>query len=172
MVAELDQDLLAAGKPVELNFPDQGYQTPSGKIEILNPQLDEPLPRYLPPHQSRYPLRLMTAPSLHSLNSSFYERDDLRRKQEQMYLQMNPQDAAERQLQDGERVCAFNDLGEVTFVLKITTRVQPGVAVAEGIWWLEFAPGKRSVNALTSQRLTDAGSGSTFYDNGIDVRTP
>ncbi len=41
-----------------------------------------------------------------------------------MYLQMNPQDAAERQLQDGERVCAFNDLGEVTFVLKITTRVQ------------------------------------------------
>jgi hypothetical protein len=26
------------------------------------------------------------------------------------------------------------------------------------------------VNALTSQRLTDEGAGSTFYDNRVDVR--
>jgi hypothetical protein len=26
------------------------------------------------------------------------------------------------------------------------------------------------VNALTAQRLTDEGNGSTFYDNRIDVR--
>jgi hypothetical protein len=42
--------------------------------------------------------------------------------------------------------------------------------VAEGIWWLEHSPGLRSVNALTSQRLTDQGGGSTFYDNTVDVR--
>jgi hypothetical protein len=28
----------------------------------------------------------------------------------------------------------------------------------------------RNVNALTSQRLTDEGGGSTFYDNRVDVR--
>jgi hypothetical protein len=44
------------------------------------------------------------------------------------------------------------------------------VVVAEGVWWLAFAPGNRSVNALTSQRLTDLGEGSTFYDNRVDVR--
>jgi hypothetical protein len=44
------------------------------------------------------------------------------------------------------------------------------VVVAEGVWWLAFAPGQRTVNALTSQRLTDQGAGSTFYDNGVDVR--
>jgi anaerobic selenocysteine-containing dehydrogenase len=38
------------------------------------------------------------------------------------------------------------------------------------VWWLEHAPGNRSVNALTSQRLTDRGEGSTFYDNTVDVR--
>jgi len=42
--------------------------------------------------------------------------------------------------------------------------------VAEGIWWLTHCPGDRSVNALTSQRLTDQGGGSTFYDNTVDVR--
>ena len=52
----------------------------------------------------------------------------------------------------------------------MTARVPAGVVVAEGIWWLEFAPGIRSVNALTSQRLTDQGEGSTFYDNRVDVR--
>ena len=45
-----------------------------------------------------------------------------------------------------------------------------GVAVAEGVFWLAHVPGQRNVNALTSQRLTDLGAGSTFYDNRIDVR--
>jgi hypothetical protein len=31
-------------------------------------------------------------------------------------------------------------------------------------------PGKRNVNALTSQRLTDQAGGSTFYDNRVEVR--
>ena len=43
--------------------------------------------------------------------------------------------------------------------------------VAEGVWWLNHCPGPRSVNALTSQRLTDQGGGSTFYDNTVDVRS-
>jgi hypothetical protein len=42
--------------------------------------------------------------------------------------------------------------------------------VAEGVFWLVHAPGERNVNALTSQRLTDEGAGSTFYDNRVDVR--
>jgi hypothetical protein len=44
------------------------------------------------------------------------------------------------------------------------------VVVAEGVWWLEQCPGHRSVNTLTSQRLTDQGGGSTFYDNTVDVK--
>jgi hypothetical protein len=67
-------------------------------------------------------------------------------------------------------VIAFNGLGEVPFRLSATGKVPPGLVVAEGVWWTVFAPGDRTVNALTSQRLTDRGGGSTFYDNRIDVR--
>jgi anaerobic selenocysteine-containing dehydrogenase len=87
-----------------------------------------------------------------------------------MFLQMNPDDAQVKNLREGDRVFAFNQLGEVPFILKLTSNVPSGVVVAEGVWWLEHCPGSRSVNALTSQRLTDRGAGSTFYDNTVDVK--
>jgi anaerobic selenocysteine-containing dehydrogenase len=170
----IDTGALAAGKGVELRLPPGvrgSYATPSGKIEILNPREPEPLPRYLPTHgeEGTYPLRLMTAPTPYALNASFYEQEELRRKQGGMLLLMSPHDASARNLCDGKPIDAYNDLGRVTFILRISERVPAGVVVAEGVWWLEFAPGDRSVNALTSQRLTDRGNGSTFYDNRVEV---
>jgi anaerobic selenocysteine-containing dehydrogenase len=169
----IDEKAFAAGKAVELPLPEgykTQYKTPSGKLEILNPKEAHPLPRYLPPHGGKEPYRLMTAPSLYALNSSFREREDLRTQDRAMFLQMNPGDAREKGLVDGERVAAFNDLGEVSFILRVTPKVPAGVVVAAGVWWLEHCPGRRSVNALTSQRLTDLGRGSTFYDNTVEVK--
>jgi anaerobic selenocysteine-containing dehydrogenase len=164
---------LAEGKAVELKLPPDvrtKFRTPSGKVEILNPRDPHPLPCYLPPYAGDYPFRLMTAPSFYALNSTFRERPDLLKKERAMFLQMNPEDAEAKGLKEGQRVMAFNQLGEVRFILRIHSGVPRGVVVAEGVWWLEHCPGSRSVNALTSQRLTDQGGGSTFYDNTVDVR--
>jgi anaerobic selenocysteine-containing dehydrogenase len=169
----IDQKAFAAGKAVELPLPSDAhtrFKTPSGKIEIMNPRESHPLPCYVPPYRGDYPFRLMTAPSLYALNSSFRERSDLLQKEKAMFLQMNPSDAKVRGLKEGSRVIAYNQLGEVSFILSITPGVPAGVVVAEGVWWLKHCPGSRSVNALTSQRLTDQGGGSTFYDNTVDVR--
>jgi anaerobic selenocysteine-containing dehydrogenase len=169
----IDEKALAAGMPVELLLPPDArtrYRTPSGKIEILNPREPNPLPCYLPPYGGDYPFRLMTAPSFYALNSTFRERADLLKKERAMFLQMNPTDAEAKELKEGQRVTAFNQLGEVSFILRVIPGVPKGVVVAEGVWWLEHCPGARSVNALTSQKLTDQGGGSTFYDNTVDVR--
>ena len=87
-----------------------------------------------------------------------------------MELMMNPADAEARGLADGEQVLACNELGEVGFTLKVSERVPAGTVVTEGVWWSEFIPGGRGVNALTSQRLTDGGRGSTLYDVTVEVR--
>ncbi len=169
----MDQKTFQSGKAVELSLPKDArtkFKTPSGKIEILNPKEPHPLPHYFPPYGGNEPFYLMTAPSFYALNSSFRERSDLRKKERGMLLKMNPADAEKKGLNEGEPVIAFNSLGEVSFLLRITPDVPQGVVVAEGIWWLEHAPGTRSVNALTSQRLTDRAQGSTFYDNTVDVR--
>jgi anaerobic selenocysteine-containing dehydrogenase len=164
---------LAEGKAVELRRPPgRRWGTPSGKIQLLDAALPEPLPRPLPAHADAggLPLRLVTAPALHTLNSTFMERPELRARNGGMTLQLSPADTRARSLCDGQRVVAWNELGEATFALRVSAGVPPGVAVAEGVWWLAHAPGARNVNALTSQRLTDQGEGSTFNDNRIEVR--
>jgi anaerobic selenocysteine-containing dehydrogenase len=169
----IDQKSFSAGKAVEISLPPNAkaqFKTPSGKVEILNPRDPHPLPCYLSPHGGDYPFRLMTAPSVYALNSSFREREDLLSKEKAMFLKMNGGDAQAKGLKEGDRVYAFNELGEVSFTLQLTPQVPPGVVVAEGVWWLGHCPGPRSVNALTSQRLTDRGAGSTLYDNTVDVR--
>ena len=169
----IDEDAFASGKACEIPISPKAkvqFKTRSGKIEILQPRDAHPLPCYLPPYGGPHPFRLMTAPSLYALNSSFRERDDLRSREKGMLLKMNPDDARAKGLKEGDPVSAFNELGEVQFVLRVTDRVPAGVVIAEGVWWLEHSPGPRSVNALTSQRLTDRGAGSTFYDNTVDVR--
>ncbi len=155
--------LLPAGNP------GPPFGTASGKVEIENFSLPEPLPRYLPPSRNSYPLRLMTAPALHILNSSFCEREDIRQAEGGMKLLVSPRDAAERGLATGEVAIARNDHGELETAIAISDAVPSGVAVVEGAWWIEAAPGRRTVNALTSQALTDMGRGSTLYDNFIEV---
>jgi anaerobic selenocysteine-containing dehydrogenase len=165
---------LRQGEPVILTpptDPKRQWLTPSGKIEILNSREREPLPRMLPTHaeQDGYSLRLQSAVTPFALNSSFYEQDELRSKQRCMELLMNQSDVGARGLADGQAVTARNDRGAVQFTLRISERVPPGTVVTEGLWWREFIPGDRGVNALTSQRLTDGGRGSTLYDVTVEV---
>ncbi len=55
-------------------------------------------------------------------------------------------------------------------MLEVTDAVPSGVAIAEGVHSIQ-AGNARNVNGLTSQRLTDSGAGSTFYDNRSTSRT-
>jgi len=164
---------LHSGLPVQLTPPggEQAWQTPTGRIEILNDREAEPLPRLLPTHAEGdgFPLRLQPATTPFALNSSFYEQDELRSRQQCMVLMMHPQDAEVRTLKDGDRVRARNQQGVVRFALQVTDRVPAGTVVTEGVWWLDFVEGERGVNALTSQRLTDGGRGSTLYDVAVEV---
>jgi len=171
----IDERALAEGRGVELELPPphaRAVRTPSGKIEIENPRQKHVLPRWLPTHEEdgELPFRLVTGASVWGLNSSFRERPELRRREGDPALLVNPADAAERGLVGARRVVAWNGLGAANFELRVTDRTPPGVVVAEGVPWLSHQDGGRTVNALTSQRLTDEGAGSTFYDNRVDLR--
>jgi anaerobic selenocysteine-containing dehydrogenase len=173
-LAGIDMAKVQEGIAVELPLPPNYkmiFETPSGKIEISNPREMDVLPKYNTSHGDDAPFWFMNTPGLYSLNSSFNERPELLEKRKGMYLMMNPNDAVDKGLKDGEEVIAFNERGEVAFILKITSEVPDGVVVAEGIFWINNTPGQCSVNALTSQRLTDKGAASTFYDTKVDVRS-
>lgn len=169
----IDRQKLDAGEAVSLPLPDNykmQFRTPSGKIEIVNPRETPALPDWFPPYGGKGEFCLVTAPSLYSLNSTFNEAAELVAKKSPMSLIMNPLDAERLTLTEGQRIVAYNELGEVLFVLKLSDKAPCGVVVVDGVSWLRDAPGQRTINALTSQRLTDRGNGSTFYDTKIDVR--
>jgi anaerobic selenocysteine-containing dehydrogenase len=170
--AGLDRAALDAGLPLEVTPPPgPRWRTPSGRIELSNPRLARPLLDHLPSHEDggALPLRLQTGVTPWALNSSFMERDELRARAGGVRLKLSPREAARRGLGDGEVVVASNERGRVRFTLEVTADVPDGLAVAEGVWWLAHAPGGRGVNALTWQRLTDDGGGSTFYDARVEV---
>lgn len=172
-LAKVDREKLMSGEPVELPLADNykmDFKTASGKIEIYSTHDPEPLPRYFDPHGDAEPFWLINAPSLYSLNSSFNELPELLERRGEMSLMMNPADAREKGLTDGQQVTAFNCRGEADFKLIVTDKAPVGSVVTEGVYWLKHISGKRAVNALVSQRLTDRASGSTFYDVKVDVR--
>lgn len=103
------------------------------------------------------------------LDSSFNERDELTASHT-MDLFVHPEDADRYGIADGESVTLKNKRGQADFTVCISDRTVPGQVVSEGVWWRErVKDGGASVNVLTSQRLTDEGRGSTFYDVRVDL---
>jgi anaerobic selenocysteine-containing dehydrogenase len=78
-------------------------------------------------------------------------------------------DAASRGISSGDRVRVYNDRGSCLLAARIDTSVAPGVVCARAVRWSKLAPDGRNANALTSDRLTDAGGGPTFYSCLVEV---
>lgn len=167
----VDTEVIKNGIPVELPLP-AGYKldirTPTGKIELVSTTATPHLPNYFPPVGDDAPFWLVNSPDPRILDSSFNEREELT-KSNVMLLFMHPEDASALSLSDGERVTCSNERGEADFTLKITKRTPRGVIVSEGVWWQAYTL-KAGINALTSQRHTDRGAGSTFYDVCVHVK--
>lgn len=168
---EADQALLRAGGVVSPPFANHtDWKTPSGKLRIVNPDLNDPLPRFTEPHGGGQPLRLIAVPSSATLNSVFLEREDLVDGRGPMVLAIHPDDAARRGIKDNDPILAHNELGEVAFTARVTPQVAPGAAAAPGIFDSRRSANRNLVNALHHERLSDIGEATTLNDNTVDVR--
>ena len=101
------------------------------------------------------------------MNSTFGHRDAVDRDTATLYL--NSEDAARLGIHARDQVRVYNGRGSCVLVASIDGAVRPGVACAPSVRWSKRAPGRRGVNALTSERLTDAGGGPTFYSCLVQV---
>jgi anaerobic selenocysteine-containing dehydrogenase len=102
------------------------------------------------------------------LNSSFCNVPSLQKMEQPELLEINSQDAAPRGIKEGDWVRVFNSRGEVRLRAHVNGTVQRGV-VAARLNWARLAPDGKSINALTSETLTDIGAGPTFYSCLVEV---
>ena len=159
-------------------FAQGGFPTASGKCELVSSSLlalgEDGLPDFIPNYepanaQAPYPLAMISPPARHFLNSSFVNLKSLRDMEGEPLLEIHPEDAAARHLQDGEMVRVFNQRGSYECKAQISTRAQPGMVVGLGIWWRKLGANGTNVNELTSQQLTDMGRAPVFYDCAVQV---
>jgi anaerobic selenocysteine-containing dehydrogenase len=154
-----------------LPFAQGGFGTSDGKCHFDAETLD-----YTPPVESRhgdpdlrrkYPLELISPKNDDSMNSTFGHRDAVNLQTATLHL--NAADATRLGVQDRDQVRVYNDRGSVMLTASVDGRVPPGVVSAPSVGWGKRAADKRNVNALTSDRLTDAGGGPTFYSCLVQV---
>ena len=171
-ISKSDQELILNGEPVEMTVPESykmDFKTPSGKIELYNPQDVEPLIRYMPPYGDNAPFWLINGNDIRILDSSFCELDF--NDPGLMKLRIHPEDAKMYNINDGAEVEIYNDRGSVKIKAYYDDEVQRGTLVTLGVWWQSQSSDPHvAINALTAARPTDQGWGSTFYDVEVHIR--
>lgn len=172
--------------------------TPSGKIEIFSKALydmDRPdeipaVPKYIPEWEDpftigsskapeirgstvgKYPLQAIGHHSLARVHSTHANNDWLQEAFPQRIF-INPFDASERGICDGDLVRVWNELGELVIHARLTMRILPGVVdIPQGAWWNPDADGVDyggNINVLTSHRWTPLAFGSTQQTIRVEV---
>lgn len=161
----------------EIAFSDYRFNTPSGKIELYSQQVQtlwgkNPLPNYKPAvelfqEQTPYTLFLMSPNTKNRIHSQFNNLKIISMISGEPILQMNPVDANQRGIGDGDWVEIFNNRGSFSVKAQLTFEVRVGCVVIPNGWWrTQGAP----VNILSEGRETDMGHGSAFHNNRVEVK--
>ncbi len=145
--------------------------TPSGKIELYSERMEKegypPLPIYSPiKEEDTYSLHFVSGPNHSFLNSTFSNNEKHRMMEKGPFLDIHPNDAKTRGIQQGETVRVNNDRGECELSAQISESVLPGTVVSQGLW---SGHRKSLVNVLTPSRLSDMGGGATFFSTRVEV---
>ncbi len=110
-----------------------------------------------------YPLRMISPPGSHVLNTSMGNIESLLEAAGgEPQVMIHPRDAARFHIRHGERHKVVSAQGSILRKTLVSEDAVEGALVALGQWWPKLAPDGKSLNDLTSERLTDLGGGSTF----------
>ena len=162
-----------------LPFAHGGFRTPSGKAELYSEAVKalglDPVAEFTPPTESRHgrnrdklPLELLARKADNFLNTTFTNVPSVQELEETGLLEISGADARARGISDGDRVRVFNQRGDILLKARVDGKVQPGV-VSASLNWAKMTPGFQSINALTSEKLTDMGNSATFYSVLVEV---
>ena len=145
--------------------------TKSGKIELFSDDLEARfgygVPRYEPVPQDQ-PLVLITPSSSKRTNATFGGCDSSDGIE---VMEMNPEDAKVRGLNDGDKVTIWNDRAEITLQVIVSDATRKGVLYSpKGTWRHTSDTGLTSNALIPSDIRTDIENGACYNETFVDVR--
>ncbi|MNW42008.1 Dimethyl sulfoxide reductase DmsA precursor [compost metagenome] len=182
-------DALKEQRSVKLNMTPKAHflkslSTPSGKIELFSSRMAEAglpaLPTYIPLIEgydgeqrpakgAKYPLMFISPPNHSFLNSTFGNVEKLQALEKEPLLQIHPEDAKARGIENGDRIVVWNDRGRYLVNASVMDKMLPGTVVSQGLWWGQGGRNTRA-NMLTPDRLADMGGGAVFFSTVVEVK--
>ena len=148
-------------------FPGGAFATPSGRVEIASAQAAaEGAPR-LPFAHADAPasgknLRILSPASPWTMNSAYGNDPKIREKLGAPSVSIHPEDAAARDLADGEFVLLRNAEGEIPLQVTFDATIPRGVGLAPKGRWPRFSQGQ-NINALYDGAHADLGESSCVH---------
>lgn len=142
--------------------------TKSQKVELDSSYLEKAYSHPLPTFRtldSVFPLTLISPSSDDRITSSLGGLP----YSDKTWMEMNPQDAKKRNLENGDTVKVWNDQGEIFLTLKITENVRPGVLCSPKGAWRRTSPNGLTVAALVPTHHADIISGACYNDTRVEV---
>jgi anaerobic selenocysteine-containing dehydrogenase len=163
-------------------FRQEGFPTPSGKVEIYSERLAQmgydPLPTYHEPAESpvsqpevskEYPLIYTTGARIKEFTHSQHRNiPRLRKMHPDPLMDINPDDAGKLGIREGDMVLAESPRGKARFKAHVTPDILPRVVHMEAGWG-----GDANINFLTQDENLDPISGYPAFRSGLcRVRKP
>ncbi len=160
-------------------FSDYIFKTPSGKVELLSDKarklwgVDE-LPAFNLTEENtiqdvkngKKAYYFLTPNTKNRIHSQFGNLDVIRQFDPEPRLEINPEDASEDGIKNGETVRIFNDRGEFYSKVRFNFGIRKSCLSVPNGWWISEGGGG---NYLTAARETDMGHGTAFHDNLVYI---
>lgn len=142
-----DGVLRAAIESPHVPFKDMKFPTPSGRIEVYTetlvkhgqgvPNFEEPIEGNRRKKAKDYPLTFMSNHSMYSVNAQHMILPWIREVSPEPRVEMHPEDATPRGLNDGDAIKVFNDRGFFKAHVHVTEGIKPGALNLTQGWWPE-----------------------------------
>ncbi len=162
------------------NFIKNGWPTPSGKIDIyceaLKEQGVDPLPSYVSeiegqedPKRKKYPLQVLSSAAHYFIGDSFQSVPRLQAMMSRPTVELNAEEASQRDIKDGDLCKLYNERGETYAYAVIVDGMLAGMCSTQKQYKGSNTPGGVNINALNSEVLTDFGNSPTFYSCLVEI---
>jgi molybdopterin-containing oxidoreductase family molybdopterin binding subunit len=158
-------------------FTDGKFNTPSGRIEFYNEKLEQKLPTFLPPIEAwpdsalakKYPLVCLQAKTKFRVHSQYFNIPWLREIDPYPFVEMNPADAQNRGVGNGDIVDVFNDRGKVRLKAKLNDALRPGaINISKG--WSRKQTIQGSLQELIFDYKNPDTMNCSFFDTMVEVK--
>ena len=150
------------GGPVQ--FGDVKPLTSDGKAHLTPPALGPAPFQYQSVNQEIFPLALVSASNNKLISSTLGEFN-----YPELWVTLNPADAAARGIAERDEVRIFNTLGEVRCRARISERMRDGVCGLPKGAWRSSSRNGQTATALCPQEVNAVGGGACFNDARVEV---